>query len=244
MDKNHTTQPKIALSVETSGRTGSVAIGIGEKILGQISFSTPMRHSAELFPAVSGLLDRIGGHARDVRQIYISAGPGSFTGIRIAVTFAKTFHFANNAEIVAVNTMALIADNANDYIIAEADKIRRVATVLDAKRGQFFIAVFNRQNSLWEKQLDDCLMTADEFVRRFARKNPVYLLGEGLVFYYNAFKAPCIRILDRKYWFPSAEKLYHLGRKMADRQKFADPVTLVPFYLRKPQAKEKGKSKT
>ena len=121
MPKNQPGYQPLALSVETSGREGSAAIGIGEKILGEISFSGPLRHSTELFPAVVGLLANLARQAREIQHIYVSAGPGSFTGIRIAVAFAKTLHFANNAQVVAVNTMDLIADNATDYITLTAE---------------------------------------------------------------------------------------------------------------------------
>ena len=219
--------PLLGISVETSGRNGSVAIGVGERILHEKSFSGPLRHSAELFPTVSGFLTRIGRAARQVQHVYISAGPGSFTGIRIAVTFAKTLSFATQAKIVAVETMALIAENASDFIRAKSAKIDRIATILDAKRGQFFVAVFERQNDQWVRKAGDRLTSADEFVRDYAHKEPIYLLGEGLVYYQDAFKAPGIHIMEEEYWYPYAGKLYHLGRRMAERGKFSDPAGLV-----------------
>ena len=267
MPKNQPGYRPLALSVETSGREGSAAIGIGEKILGEISFSGPLRHSTELFPAVVGLLANLARQAREIQHIYVSAGPGSFTGIRIAVAFAKTLHFANNAQVVAVNTMDLIADNATDYITLTAGNaentenklklnsassavkkttIDRIATILDAKRRQFFVAVYKRlrnnndirhttcdirytKQGIWKKTLPDSLMTAAEFVQRFSRKEPIGLLGEGLLYYSDAFKAPGIFILDRKYWLPQAGKLYHLGRQLAAKGKFTNPITLTPF---------------
>ena len=78
MNRNRLTQPLLALSVETSGRTGSAAVGIGGQVIAEISFSGQMRHSTELFPAVAGLLYQTGNQANDVQHIYISAGPGSF----------------------------------------------------------------------------------------------------------------------------------------------------------------------
>jgi len=263
--KSQSEQLPLALSVETSGREGSIAVGIADQVLGETAFSAPLRHSAELFPAAARLLHDIGRQARQVRHIYVSAGPGSFTGIRIAITFAKAFHFATNAKVVAVNTMDLIADNATDYISAKGVKIDKIATILDAKRRQFFVAVYRNQRSgrrknkklqrdsdtkrsennscivpfaegvEWEKIFPDSLMTADEFVRRFGRKEPIRLLGEGLLYYSDAFKAPAVSILDRQYWLPRARKLYKLGWQMAAIGKFSDPATLVPFYLRNPE---------
>ena len=101
----------LILAVETSGRLGSVALAQGDKLLSESRFSGPMRHSAEIFPAITGLLSRFNKKPEQIEQVYISAGPGSFTGLRIAVTFAKTLGLANNSKIVAVDTLDCIAAN-------------------------------------------------------------------------------------------------------------------------------------
>ena len=105
----------LILAVETSGRTGSVAIGAGDDILAEKTFSGQMRHSAELFVSAERLLSQIGAGAEKIKHVYFAAGPGSFTGLRIAVTMAKMMAFANGAKIVAVSTMDVIAENASIY---------------------------------------------------------------------------------------------------------------------------------
>jgi tRNA threonylcarbamoyladenosine biosynthesis protein TsaB len=177
-------QTPFILAVETSGRTGSVAIADGQQVLAEAAFSTPIRHSAELFPAVCGLLSRFNRHPDQIQHVYISVGPGSFTGLRIAVTIAKIMHLANAAKIVAVYTSDCIAANAADYTQTEGKKLEKIATILDAKRGQFFVAAYKNSDGQWIKTLPDCLMTPQEFVYKFAdTKEPIWLLGEGLVYY-------------------------------------------------------------
>jgi tRNA threonylcarbamoyl adenosine modification protein YeaZ len=234
------TQKPLILAVETSGRLGSVAIAAGPQLLAETAFSAPIRHSAEVFPAVSGLLSRFGREPKQIEQVYISAGPGSFTGLRIAVTLAKTMHLANNAtKIVAVDTLDVIAAN-----VANSTGIERIAAVLDAKRGQFFIAGYQSTTSherratsdgVWRKVFPDALMTADEFLDQFTGKaEPIWLLGEGLVYYKDKFKVPGVEFFDEKYWAPKAAKVHSLGWQKAQAEEFADPLTLTPNYLRKP----------
>lgn len=233
------------LSVETSGRTGSVAIATGRQILAEVTFSGPMRHSAEIFPAVSGLLNRFHQAPQEIEHIYISVGPGSFTGLRIAVTLAKTMHLANAVKTVAVDTLDVIAANATNYIKKQKNaSVDRIAAILDAKRGQFFIAVYQRNTNhepqttdhgIWQKALPDSVMTAPQFLDQFAsRQKPLWLLGEGLVYYKDKFKAEGIRFFDERYWTPRAEKVHLLGWKMASAGQFANPLTLQPTYLRRP----------
>jgi tRNA threonylcarbamoyladenosine biosynthesis protein TsaB len=278
------TQRPLILAVETSGRMGSVAIALGEQILAEADFTGPMRHSAELFPAVHDLLDRLSREPQEIEHIYISVGPGSFTGLRIAVTFAKTMHLANAAKIVAVDTLDVIAANAINLTMQNTVQNpiheprfthhEKIAVILDAKRSQFFIAVYQRRSDkrqttsdrIWEKFLPDSLMTAEQFLDKFARREKaVWLLGEGLVYYKDKFKpvpsGACperspepvegrsrrvegtdgIKFFDEATWYPKAAKVHLLGWEKAQAAEFADPLALQPNYLRAPDIKEKGK---
>ena len=88
-------EKSLILTLETSGRAGSVALGEGKKIFIEKFFSAPMRHSAELFENILAVLDDTGHHRDQISDIFINNGPGSFTGIRIAVTVAKMMAVAN-----------------------------------------------------------------------------------------------------------------------------------------------------
>ena len=237
------TNPLI-LSVETSGRLGSVAVAIGAQILAETAFTGQMRHSSEIFPTISSLLNRFGKKPKHIEHIYISVGPGSFTGLRIAVSIAKIMHLANTTQIVAVDTLDVIAANTDDYIKQENIEVEHIAVILDAKRGQFYTAVYQRAaECIWEKISPDFLITASQFLERFSGKvDPVWLLGEGLVYYEDKFRADGIRFMDKRFWNPRAEKVHALGWKMACAGKFADPLTLQPKYLRKPEVTEKRES--
>jgi len=248
-------QNPLILAVETSSRVGSVAIATGEKIHKELIFSGCMRHSAEIFPAISTLLKDIGRKPRQIDHVYISNGPGSFTGLRIAATLAKTMYLANRAKVIAVDTLDVIASNMVDYLrehcrqkgpsAVEAVPFEKIAAVLDAKRGQFYIAVYKRLSNEtdvhsagfdhYEKILPDSLISASEFLAQFACPgNPVWLLGDGLVYHRQTFETDGVCFVDEKYWSPRANKVHLLGRQMACRNEFADPVTLTPYYLSRP----------
>jgi len=248
------TKGPLILAVETSSRIGSVAIAAAGEMLADTVFSGSLRHSAEIFPAIGDLLGRFGRKSDHIGHVYISAGPGSFTGLRIAATLAKTMHLANSAEVVAVDTLDVIASNAVSLVardacsVSEAEpdgtSLEKVAAVLDAKRGQFFIAVYSRRTArrgqpaadgIWTKVVPDSLMTAPQFLARFAGgEEPLWLLGDGLVYYRDRFEADGIRFLDEKYWSPRAAKVHLLGWQKALKGQFANPLTFTPNYLRKP----------
>ena len=95
------------LAVETSSRVGSVALAYGEELITQTTFSGVMKHSAELFPSIENLLEDVNRKPHEIEHLYISIGPGSFTGLRIATTLAKTMHLANPIRIIAIKNMIL-----------------------------------------------------------------------------------------------------------------------------------------
>jgi tRNA threonylcarbamoyladenosine biosynthesis protein TsaB len=195
-------QQPLILAVETSGRIGSVAIGLGEKILDDATFSGAIRHTSELFPTVQALLKRFSRKPAQIEQVYISVGPGSFTGLRIGVALAKTMHLANAARIVAVDTLDAIAANASDYAHRRDISLRRIAAVLDAKRGQFYIAAYEHliaKKKGYKKIMSDSLMTPSEFLHRFACQDvPIWLLGDALLYYKHRFRADGVRTLPEQ----------------------------------------------
>jgi len=257
----------IILAVETSSRIGSVALGLGDRLLGESTFSASLRHSAEIFPAIADLLARSDRTPTDIDHVYISIGPGSFTGLRIAVAAAKSVHLAVSAHIVTVNSLDAIAANVSDAAVASMIQnsaappftASRLATVLDAKRSQFYIAVYEwaasnapvsfgpapenpgyripaPQQGHWRKVQPDCLMSASECIDRFTPQNtPLYVVGDGLLHHRDKFQAKGLQILDQALWSPHAVQVHTLGHQKARTGRFADPLTLVPFYLRGPQ---------
>ena len=206
------TQNTVCIAIETSGRTGSIAIGQGHKMLAETRFSGLLRHSIELLTGAKELLSGIGKRPEDVGQINCVIGPGSFTGLRISVTAAKMFSMATGAKIIGVNTSDALAENASDYMEDTSAQIQRIATVIDAKRGDFFVAIFEKQGYEWIKTTGDKLIKAAEFVAKYACSEKIWLLGEGLVYYKEDFAGKSINFLPEKYWPGRAKNVFKVGQ--------------------------------
>jgi tRNA threonylcarbamoyl adenosine modification protein YeaZ len=253
----------LILAIETSSRVGSVTLARGAASLAERTFSAPLQHSAEVFPAIDQLLNQFGFVPGDIAQVYIAIGPGSFTGLRIAVTMAKAMHLANATAIVTVNSLDIIVANIGDapsaLSLQDSGALLpdRIAALLDAKRGEFYAAVYERvkrpapangadlagnagyvipapQGCIWHKTVPDCLITADQLIKEFAVEALLGVLGDGLLYHRDEFIADNIRVLDEAYWSPRASNVYRLGYQKARAGLFADAMTLTPFYLRGP----------
>lgn len=143
----------LTLAVETSSRIGSAALALGDRLIEESAFSSPMQHSAEIFPAIGNLLARHGHSPSEIGQVHIAVGPGSFTGLRIAVTLAKAMHLAQGVRIVTVDSLDVVAANlagVPEDAGGTQDKPQpnplpdRIAALFDAKRGQFYVSIYDR----------------------------------------------------------------------------------------------------
>jgi tRNA threonylcarbamoyladenosine biosynthesis protein TsaB len=131
------------VAIETSGRRGSVAALRGEgddaRPLQQIALGGDQRTAQALAPAMHDLLAQVDWTPQSVELVAIAVGPGSFTGLRIGVTTAKTFAYAVGAEIIGVNTLAVMAAQVRSKLQASHSPLW---TILDAQRQELFVAKF------------------------------------------------------------------------------------------------------
>lgn len=143
----------LILAVETSSRVGSAALALGPRLLAESRFTGPMQHSSELFPAIGDLLRNHGHVPMDIDQVHLAIGPGSFTGLRIAVAMAKAMHLANAVGIVTVDSLDVVAANLSEVPTSQSETCSdetgiaipaRIAALFDAKRSQFYVSVYQQ----------------------------------------------------------------------------------------------------
>jgi tRNA threonylcarbamoyladenosine biosynthesis protein TsaB len=125
----------VILAVDTSHPVGSAALARDGVVLGERRFDQPSSHLVALGKSVEALLAEHALSPRDIGRVAVVLGPGSFTGVRIGLAFAKGFAAAG-AELVGMSSLELLARPSFD----EAHK--RVCSMIDAKREEVFAAVY------------------------------------------------------------------------------------------------------
>jgi tRNA threonylcarbamoyladenosine biosynthesis protein TsaB len=225
-------QPIRGLAIETSSRVGSVALAQDGQALAEETFEHGLQHAARILPAIDQLCRRLDWKSGDLGEIYVSAGPGSFTGLRIGITLAKTLAFVTGGKLVAVPSVRVLVENAP----AEA---QHVIIVIDAKRDQIFTASFDRDGERWTQREPAHLDSLAAMLARAPR--PVDLLGQGIPFHRKFIVAADeqVRLADESLWQPRARVVASLGWRMARHGQFVDPLQLSPIYIRRPEAEEK-----
>lgn len=226
-----------ALAIETSARVGSVALVDGAAaVVAERQFEHGLQHAAQIIPIIDALCRERGWKPADLEELYVSAGPGSFTGLRIGITLAKTMALATGVRLIAVPTVRVLVENA-------PPDARHVIIVLDAKREQIFTARFERSaDGRWIERESAQLGSLAAMIERSPR--PLHLLGEGIP-YHEKFvprDEASVIVTPPELWRPRASVVARLGGVMARVGEFVDPDRFAPIYIRKPEAEEKWES--
>jgi tRNA threonylcarbamoyladenosine biosynthesis protein TsaB len=221
------------LAIETSGKVGSVALVEDGNVIGEDCFEHGLRHAAEMVPRIDQLVRARQWTPSDLREIYVSIGPGSFTGLRIGITLAKTLAFATGAAIAAVPSLQVLARNA-------PPDARHVIIVLDAKRDQIFTARFSRslEQEAWTIDEPAHLDSLANMLLRGPR--PLHLIGEGIPYHskYLDTNDASVIVTPPELWRARAAVVAEIGHAMLRAGQSTDPQRLLPLYIRKPEAEE------
>ncbi len=221
-----------SLALETSGRLGSVALVQDTSVLVEQTFSHDLKHAAGLLPLIDQLMREHDWKPFDLSYLYVSQGPGSFTGLRISVTLAKTLALVTGARIVPVPSLHVLAMNAPDDAM-------HALIILDAKRGQIFTARYERNADTWVEREPAHLDSLEAALAHCPR--PVHLIGDGIPYHTQFLPEHLdgIHVTTQERWACRASVVARLGMQLADQGIFISADEFVPAYVRKPEAEEK-----
>jgi tRNA threonylcarbamoyladenosine biosynthesis protein TsaB len=222
----------ICLALETSGRVGSVALARDGQLLAERTYPHGLKHATALVSMVDALTREHAIEPRDIAVIAVSHGPGSFTGLRVGVTLAKTLAYVTGAKVVAVPTLEVIVQNL-------PAKARQAIVLLDAKRGQVFTQRFERNGAdAWVAANAPKLATVDEMLRE--TRGSVWFTGEGVEFHRAEIPDnPTVTIAPADLWPGRASVVCRLALDRFARGETTNAYTLTPLYVRLPEAEEK-----
>jgi tRNA threonylcarbamoyladenosine biosynthesis protein TsaB len=222
------------LAIETSGRHGSVAIleaGPDDaRLVGQATLSTGQRTAQSLAPAIKDMLDEAGWPAASIELVAVAIGPGSFTGLRIGVTTAKTFAYAVGANVVAVNTLAALA-------LQVPPTGGALWAVIDAQRQELFAAKFTcDQTGPWEMLDQTSIVPQEQWLRQLASGDQV--TGPALR-RLGGLLPSGVAATPEDLWEPTAAAVGQLGWRAYQAGQSDDLWKIVPLYYRPSAAEEK-----
>ena len=220
------------LAMETSAKAVSAAVTENGKVLCSGYQDTGLTHSRTLMPIVEHILKNTDLTMADMDVIAVSAGPGSFTGIRIGVSAAKGLAFAVDKPAVGVSTLAAMARN-----VAFADGL--IVCAMDARRNQVYNALFEAKDGSLTRLTEDRAIGLAELAEELKDDpRPKTVVGDGgrlcFDFLQNA-GIPC-RLAPPHLLMQNAASVALEAESLAAEGKTVSAQELEPVYLRPAQA--------
>lgn len=219
----------LSIAIETSCRQGGVALGCDDQLLEVIDFDASSRHATQLVKRLSELLTRHDLRPADLGEVYVSAGPGSFTGVRVGITVARTLAQAvPDLRCAAVPSALAVAQNALGL------QWRHLGVVLDAKDELAYTQLFERaQAGEPLAAAPPAVQTMADFLAKAPR--PLLLIGEGLG-YHKVQGIEGVSAAGASLNYPRPAGVWRAGRQLANQGQFVDYRRLLPVYARKSEA--------
>ena len=230
----------LILALDSTAQVGSVALCDNEHLLAECTLNTGNTHSETLLPTVEFILKSCGVTVDDVDLFACTAGPGSFTGVRIGAATVKGLAFGKGKPCAGVSTLEALATNARAF-----DGI--ICPCMNARRQQVYNALFESKDGKLTRLCEDRALAIEDLLKEVSASAPekkIYLVGDGaeLVIDFDEFgdKFPSLDhrmiLLEERLRNQSGYSVAMVALKAYRNGFTCSDTELAPVYLRPSQA--------
>lgn len=219
------------LAIESSNQTMSVATMENGLVVAEYTRNGNLQHSTQLMPAIEQVMEGSGWKMGEVDRIAVAKGPGSYTGVRIGATIAKTLAWTLGKDLVPVSSLKVLAAN-----VSSATAL--IIPLIDARRKNIYTGGYKWENGQLVEVIADVHLASEAFfLQLLEREEPLLFVGQDLPLYEDRIKelfgerAQCTH---PKEWLPRAGVLASLAAEGSS----VDVHLFTPEYLKKPEAEE------
>ena len=219
-----TTRGTLILAIETSTKTCSVALGENGQLIAEKEIGGDYSHAENLASFVQEVLIECNCSLDDLNAVAVGKGPGSYTGLRIGVSYAKGLCYALDIPLISIDSLKGIANGALQEVPSDAI----IAPMIDARRMEVYCAFYDLDlNPLKEVTAD--IIDALAY-KKLLDKQRIVFLGNGA--------EKCIPIIDHpnaiflKGKDTSAKFLLSLAQEKYEKGSFENLAYFEPFYLK------------
>ncbi len=218
------------LGIETSTKTGGVAVVSEQGVVAQYTLNIEVTHSERLMATVDRVLGDTRMNISQFDGFAVAIGPGSFTGLRIGISTVKGLAFATGKPVAAVPTLKALAWNLPHAAYP-------VCPLLDARKHEVYAALYAFDGSALKQVLSERVVPFSRLAEQLNgrtiftgeasclfRKEIQQTFGDAALF------APLSALI------PSAASVAEIGMNMIKNGEQVDPDSLIPMYIRRPEA--------
>lgn len=221
------------LAIESASVTASCAVSNNDNIIGEFTLSHKKTHSEKLMPLIENMLNEIDVKISDIDLIAISEGPGSYTGLRIGASIAKSIAYALNIPIANIPTIKSLASNI-------FDTSNLIVPIMDARAGRIYTGIYKWEEGKLISIKEQFPSTINELINLLnTYTEPVIFNGDGSEIY-SDYIAQNLRIkytlAPKQFNILKASALALLGYEVAINKEVISASEFIPKYLRLSQA--------
>jgi tRNA threonylcarbamoyladenosine biosynthesis protein TsaB len=213
----------LILNIETSEHVCSVAISKDKKLVAIKEDSEGMSHSKLLARFVDDILKENDIKPNELDAIAVSKGPGSYTGLRIGVSFAKGMCYGLDIPLISVGTLEALANAA-----IKKHKTNLICPMIDARRMEVYTALYNGSLDVLEEVSAEIVDV--DFKHELLQKEKIVFCGSG------SKKFEVINNNDNSVFDfdiqPSTQNMIEISYKKFKNKEFEDNAYFEPFYLK------------
>lgn len=219
------------LAVDTSTVMTTCAVLDGDQLIGEYALSQSMHHSEKLVPMVKEVLDRLDLGIKDMDLFATTIGPGSFTGLRIALATIKGFAHLYDKPVVGISTMEALAFNLpyNDIVVP----------MIDARRNRVYTGIYRWQGENLETILKPDALEIEDIMEQLDPYENVIVNGDGSMLYKELIKERLgnrVKFSKPGDTMPRAASVCEIAKMRYEQNQIDDYFSLTPDYLRPSQA--------
>lgn len=226
--------------METAVQPGSIALLEKGQLISQRVLAADVRTTRSLMPAIQSQLANLGWKPANLDLVAVSQGPGSFTGLRVGVTVAKTLAYAIGAEVMGIDTLEVIArqSKASDF----PPEAQTQWVVMDAQRQQLFCANYDRApDGGWQLARPPHVLGIDVWLEKIRRDD---IVSGPPVEKLRARMSASAIFADAANFAPRATTVGEIAAVAFQEGRRDDLWGLVPKYHRLSAAEEKRAART
>jgi tRNA threonylcarbamoyladenosine biosynthesis protein TsaB len=216
----------LILSLETATSVCSAALYDNDKLLANEEYHVPQSTASQLSVLIDQLFNRTGRQPSQLNAVAVSAGPGSYTGLRIGVATGKGFCYALNIPLIAINTLELMAYQFASQNVLSGSEL--LCPMLDARRMEVYTLLAAADLRIIEST--EAKVIDESSYQSWLEKNKILFFGNGsdkckeMIRHENAVFISGI--------IPSAAKLGEMAFRKYNFKQFEDLAAYEPYYLK------------
>lgn len=217
------------LLIETATDVCSAAVADGKEILSARRITEPRMQASGLAPLIQEVMKDAGTEIKDLAAVAVSAGPGSYTGLRVGVSTAKGICFGSGLPLIGIDTLTVITYGAMKHAEVKDDAL--IIPMIDARRMEVYTAVFDSNGRMLSAPAA-AILEPDTFSAEFEGHSQLIFTGDGAEKYKSVLDSS---YADKSMFMPSCPDAADMAVPAMiayNEKRFEDTAYFEPFYLK------------